>query len=153
MSVGRICSHHVDLADGEETVQAAARRMTERRITTLIVLNRANEPVGIVTDRDLIVRVLAQGKDPREARVDEVMTRSLMTVSEATSIEHALALMRAGEFRRLPVTGGDGILAGLVTLDQILRFLAERFVPVGAPFDDEAPTGTDVSRLRRRAAV
>jgi CBS domain-containing protein len=152
MSVGRICTRYVDLADEEETAQAAARRMAERRVGSLVVLNRANEPVGILTDRDLVVRVLAQGRDPRRARVDEVMTRTLTTVSEATPIEHALALMRAGGFRRLPVTGGDGTLAGLVSLDDILSLLAEEFFHVGSLVEKEMPSGTDATRLRGRAA-
>jgi CBS domain-containing protein len=142
----------VDLADGDESVQVAARRMAERKVGTLVILDQRDEPVGILTDRDLVVRVLAQGKDPRQTRVDEVMTRSLTTVSEATPIEHALALMRAGGFRRLPVTGGDGTLAGLVSLDDILCVLAEEFFHVEAPVEKEMPTGTEATRHRGRAA-
>ncbi len=152
MSVGRICTRYVDLADAEETVQAAARRMAERKVGTLVILNRADEPIGIVTDRDLVVRVLAQGKDPHQTRVEEVMTRSLTTVSEATPIEHALAIMRAGGFRRLPVTAGDGTLAGLVSLDDILSLLAEEFFSVGTLVEKEIPSGIEAARLRRRSA-
>jgi CBS domain-containing protein len=142
----------VDLADGDEPVQAAARRMAERRVGTLVILDHRDEPIGILTDRDLVVRVLAQGKDPRQTRVDEVMTRGLTTVSEATPIEHALALMRAGGFRRLPVTGGDGTLTGLVSLDDILSLLAEEFFNVGALVEKEMPSGTEATRLRGRVA-
>ncbi len=152
MSVGRICTRYVDLADADETSQAAARRMAERKVGTLVILNRANEPVGLLTDRDLVVRVLAQGKDPCQTHVDEVMTRNPETVSEATPIEHALALMRAGGFRRLPVTGSDGTLAGLVSLDDILSLLAEEFFHVGTLVEKEMPSGTDATRLRGRVA-
>ncbi|MBX6313776.1 MAG: CBS domain-containing protein, partial [Isosphaeraceae bacterium] len=65
MSVGRICTRYVDLADAKETVQAAARRMLERKVGTLVILDAAKVPVGLLTDRDLVLRVLAQGKGPR----------------------------------------------------------------------------------------
>jgi CBS domain-containing protein len=126
--------------------------MAERKVGTLVVLNRDDEPIGILTDRDLVLRVLAQGKDPRQTHVDEVMTRSPKTVSEATPIEHALALMRAGGFRRLPITGSDGTLTGLVSLDDILSLLAEEFFHVGTLVEDEMPIGTGATRIRGRAA-
>lgn len=150
MSVGRICTRLVDLADAEETAQAAARRMSEREVGTLVIPDTANQPVGIVTDRDLVVRVLAQGKDPRQTHLGEVMTRNPRVVSEATPIEQALALMRSGGFRRLPVTGGDGALVGLVSLDDILSLLAEEFFHVGTLVEKEMPSGTDATRLRGR---
>lgn len=58
MSVGRICTRTVDLADAEETAQAAARRMAERRVGSLLILDQAKRPVGLLTDRDLVLRVL-----------------------------------------------------------------------------------------------
>ena len=59
MSVGRICTRYVDLADTEETIDAAARRMAERKVGTLVILNPAKGPIGILTDRDLVIRALA----------------------------------------------------------------------------------------------
>ena len=152
MSVGRICTRYVDLADAEETVQAAARRMLERNVGTLVILNHAKEPAGLLTDRDLVLRVLAQGKDPRQTSVGEVMTREPKTVTEGTPIEQALALMRSGACRRLPVVGGDGSLVGLVSPDDILSLLADEFREVGALVDEEMPSGTESTRLRGRPA-
>ncbi len=105
MSVGRICTRYVDLADAEETVQAAARRMLERKVGTLVILNHVRKPAGLLTDRDLVLRVLAQGKDPRQTSVGEVMTREPKTVTEETPIEQALALMRSGACRSSAATG------------------------------------------------
>ncbi|MBX6316443.1 MAG: CBS domain-containing protein, partial [Isosphaeraceae bacterium] len=102
--------------------------------------------------RDLVLRVLAQGKDPRQTSVGEVMTRELKAVTEGAPIEQALALMRSGAFRRLPVVGGDGALVGLVSLDDILSLLAEEFQEVGALVNEEMPSGTENTRLRRRPA-
>jgi CBS domain-containing protein len=145
MSVGRICTRYVDLADAEETAQAAAQRMRDRQVGTLVILDRAKKPVGILTDRDLVTRAVAQGKDPRQTYVDEVMTRNPRTISESAPIEQALALMRSGSFRRIPVIGSDGTLVGLVSLDDILSLLAEEFAQVGTLVENEMPRGTEAT--------
>ena len=150
MSVGRICTRYVDLADPEETVQAAARRMLERKVGTLVILDQAKRPVGLLTDRDLVLRVLAPGQDPRQTSVGAVMTKEPKTVTEGTPIEQALVLMRSGAFRRLPVVGGDGTLVGLISLDDILSLLAEELREVGTLVEREMPSGTESTRLRGR---
>jgi CBS domain-containing protein len=150
MSVGSICTRSIDLADAEETIQAAAYRLRERRVGTLVILDRSNKPVGILTDRDLVTRAVAQGKDPCQTHVGEVMTRNLTTISEAAPIEQALSLMRSGSFRRLPVTASDGSIVGMVTLDDVLSLLAEEFADVGALLAKELPTGVRAIRPRRR---
>lgn len=150
MSVGSICTRSVDLADAEETIHAAAHRLRKRKVGTLVILDRANRPVGILTDRDLVVRAVAQGKDPRQTRVGEVMTRNPTTISESAPIEQALSLMRSGCFRRIPVTGSDHTLVGLVSLDDILSLLAQEFTQVGALVEKEMPSGTEATRPRGR---
>jgi CBS domain-containing protein len=148
MSVRRICTRCVDLADAEETIQAAAERMHERKVGTLVILDRTKMPVGILTDRDLVIRAVAQGKDPRQTHVGDVMTQNPRTISETAPIEQALALMRTGSYRRLPVTASDGTLVGLISLDDILSLLAEEFTQVGALVDKEMPPGIESTRLR-----
>lgn len=143
MSVGCICTRYVDLADAEETIQIAAQRLNKRKVGTLIILDPTKNPVGILTDRDLVIRAVAQGKDPRETHVGDIMTRNPRTISEAAPIEHAFSLMRSGSFRRLPVTGSDGTLVGLVSLDDILTLLSEEFTQVGALIEKEMPPGTE----------
>lgn len=151
MSVGRICTRYVDLADADESVQAAALRMAERKVGTLVILDPARRPLGIVTDRDLALRVVAAGKDPRQTRVDEAMSPSPLTVSEGTPIEQALALMRSGSIRRLLVVDKDNALLGLVSVDDILSLLTEELRDVGRLLEREMPTGTpaDSGRLAR----
>jgi CBS domain-containing protein len=131
MSVGRICCREVDLATVGESVLEAARRLAGQGVGTLLVLNQAKEPVGIITDRDLVLRVLAAGKDPQLTRVGDVMTRDLKVVHEDCPIEEALGLMRAGSFRRLPVVDGHGQLVGILSLDDVLALLAEEFAHIG----------------------
>lgn len=139
LAIGSLCTREVDLADAEETVLDAARRMRERRVGTLVVVDGVGRPVGLVTDRDLAVRVLADGRDPRRTSVAEVMTFRPRTVGEDTPIEAALSLMRSGGFRRLPVVNDDEKLVGIVSLDDVLALLAEEFASIGALLDREAP--------------
>ncbi|MBI1902503.1 MAG: CBS domain-containing protein [Planctomycetia bacterium] len=131
MSVGRICVRDVDTAEAHESVQVAAERMQERGVGTLVVLNAAQEPIGIVTDRDLTARVLARRRDATQTPLSEVMTPGPTTISEEATIESGLSLMRSGGFRRLPVVDRDGKLVGLLSLDDVLTLLAEEFNLIG----------------------
>jgi len=131
MSVGRICVREIDLAAAEESALVAGRRMAERQVGTLIVLDEAKRPIGLITDRDLVLSVLVAGKDPQNTRVGDIMTRDPKIVSEESAIEAALALMRAGSFRRLPVVSRGGELVGILSLDDVLTLLAEEFAHIG----------------------
>jgi CBS domain-containing protein len=138
MSVKRICQCQVDVAEAGETVQAVAERMRQRTVGCLVVVE-GQRPIGIVTDRDLVVRALAEGKNAYTTPIEEVMTADPHTVSEDTAIEDALRLMRSGAFRRLPVVDREGKLAGILTLDDVLMLLAEEFAQVGRMLERETP--------------
>lgn len=138
MSVGRICVREVNVASPEESVQVIARRMADRRVGTLIVLDDAKRPCGLLTDRDLVLRVLAAGEEPGTTTVGDVMTRQPKTIAEDSPIESALALMRAGSFRRLPVVDRDGRLVGIVSLDDVWALLAEEFAQIAGILDRQA---------------
>lgn len=138
MSVGRICIRDVDTVSADETVLIAARRMRDRQVGTLIVVNDRRQPMGLLSDRDLAMRVVAQERDPARTPVAEVMTAMPMTVLETSSIESALGHMRTGRFRRLPVVNGVGEFVGIVTLDDILTLLAEEFSMIGTLLERES---------------
>lgn len=125
MTIGRICQRNVDTARIDESVKAAAQRMGSRVVGTLVVLDDDHVPIGILTDRDLAVRVVGQGRDPNETLVGEVMTERVQTAFEGLPVAEALALMRTHSIRRLPVVGSGGRLLGLVSLDDVLGLLAE----------------------------
>ena len=141
MSVGRICIREVDLAEPDESVQIAAQRMNSRNVGTLIVLDKQSRPIGILTDRDLAIRIVGKGLDPLETVVGEVMSKAPDCVYEETPIETAVAHMRAGPFRRLPVVDDDGKLIGLVSLDDILDLLSEELSEIGRLVRKEGPAG------------
>ena len=91
-----------------------------------------------MTDRDIVTRVVAEGRNPHGTGIRDVMTSRPKTINEETPIESAIAMMRSGGFRRLPVVDQAGKLAGIVTLDDILALFAEEFVDVGLLLDKEA---------------
>ncbi|MCA9140008.1 MAG: CBS domain-containing protein [Planctomycetales bacterium] len=139
MSIGRICTRTVDVAAPDETTQTAAERMKSRKVGTLVVVDNQQRPIGIVTDRDLAVCVVAQGLDPRTTEIETVMSKVPESVTEDTPIESALAIMRRGCHRRLPVVDDDDQLLGLVTLDDILTLLSEEFQEIGQLLQKESP--------------
>jgi CBS domain-containing protein len=157
MSVGRICVREVDTAKPDESVAVVAQRMHQRAVGTLVVVNHAFQVVGLVTDRDLVSRVLAKGRNPLETTVQDVMTMAPKTVSEDTPIESALLTMRTGRFRRLPVVSRAQVLLGLLTLDDVLMLLAEEFTQIGRLLKRETPRAVvenqDISRLQSEARI
>src|SRR5690349_7851538 len=122
--IARICIRDVDTARPNESVDSLARRMHQHGVGCLVVVNPLEQPVGIVTDRDLVQRVMARGLDPSQVSVKEVMSTGLKTIQEDRPIEAALGLMQAGKFRRVPVVDEPGRLTGLITLDDVLMSLA-----------------------------
>ena len=128
----------MDTARYDESAMDAARRMRDKQVGTVVVVD-GERPVGILTDRDLTVRVLAAGLDPNKTRVSEVMTPSPTTVTEETEIAAAVGHMRAGRFRRLPVVGPDGHLRGIIALDDVIGVVATELAEVGPLLLREAP--------------
>jgi CBS domain-containing protein len=137
--VGRICCRDVDTIDRRETVTNVARRMAARGVGTLVVLDDRERPLGLITDRDLAVRVLAETRDPATTPVEAVMTREPKTVTEDTPIEDALALMKSGGFRRLPVIDRSGKMIGMFSLTDVLALSAEEFTMIGGILERERP--------------
>ena len=146
MSVGRICTREVDLADLDESVQVTAERMRTRNVGTLMVTDEEKRPIGIVTDRDLAMRVVAKGLDSASTLVSQVMSALPDTVTENTPIEAAISLMRRGSHRRLPVVDDNGCLLGLVSLDDILDLLSEEFQEIGKLVRKEGSRVLEASR-------
>ena len=138
MSAGQICSREVDIANYDESVLDAARRMRDRQVGALVIVDGMT-PVGVLTDRDLTVRVLAAGLDPPATRVSQVMTPSPTTIREDESIQTGLGYMRSGRFRRLPVVGHDGRLVGILALDDVLELVAEELADIGHLLKRESP--------------
>lgn len=100
------------------SVRAAAELMRERDIGDVVVLEN-NRLCGIVTDRDIVVRVLADGSDPGMVTVGEICSRELTTVPPTASIDDAVRLIRQKAIRRLPVVEDNGEILGIISIGDI----------------------------------
>ena len=105
----------------DETIARAANRMDEAAVGALVVIDEGR-PVGIVTDRDLVVRAMARGY-PLDSRVDSVMTTGLVGIDADEDVRQAIQLFSHHAIRRLPVVEGDQI-RGMITLDDVVIDLA-----------------------------
>jgi signal-transduction protein with cAMP-binding, CBS, and nucleotidyltransferase domain len=131
MSVGRICARTVHVAGPGESAREAARRMVKERVGTLVVLGGDQRPMGFVTDRDLMFRCVAEGRDPAKTPLEMVMSTPVVTVPEELPIEDALVRMAEAGVRRLAVLDRAGCLAGVLALDDVLELLAEESAAIG----------------------
>jgi predicted transcriptional regulator len=135
-----MCTREVLLADQDESTAEATRRMRSNNVGTLVVIDRDDRrPLGLITDRDIAMRVVAEGKHPDETLVREILTDDPITVVESTPIEDALARMRSDGRRRVLVTGEDGALVGLLAMDDILELLAEEMAEIGELIERQEP--------------
>lgn len=139
MSVSDICIRQVDTAEPDEPIQVAAARLRDRCVGMLVVCDANRHPIGVLTDRDIAVRVVADSLDSTETLVSDVMSVAPTCVDEATSLEVALRRMREGPCRRLAVVNARHELVGLVSLDDILTLLAEEFGEIGGLIRSEGP--------------
>lgn len=141
MSVGRICSRVVATTRPEETVQAAAKRMAEHGVGTLVVVRGDGDsrPIGILTDRDIAVRCVAERLDCSKTPVEQVMTHPVRSVHEDMPIEHGILRMSEASARRLVVTGDKDELVGLLSLDDVLDLLIGEVKPLSALLERQQP--------------
>ena len=135
MKVGDICGRNVVTVREFDEVTAAAQLMREKHIGYLVVVepNVADgtlAPAGVLTDRDIVVGIVAKGRDPRTLRVGEVMTREPMLVQEDSTVSSAVRRMREIGVRRMPVVGRMGHLVGVLSLDDVLDSFAEELMDV-----------------------
>lgn len=129
MDVNLICNHNVATIGKNQGVVDAAALMREEHVGDLIVVDTragAQIPVGILTDRDIVVGVIAKRVAPDAVTVADAMTRNLLTVRDDASIEFALREMRRYGVRRAPVVRANGDLVGAIAVDDIIEHIAKQ---------------------------
>jgi CBS domain-containing protein len=128
MNIGEISTVQTVYCKRDESVQGAALLMRKHHVGDLIVVEQLESeriPVGIVTDRDIVVSVIALGLDPASLLVGDIMTDDLLTVSEHDDVYETIERMRFRGIRRVPVVNINGGLTGVVSADDLLEFLAD----------------------------
>ena len=143
MTVGEICRRKLVTVREMDELTAAARLMRIEHIGHIVVvepdpaLQGAAKPVGVVTDRDIVVSVVARGADPHALRVGDVMTPHPLVAQESSSVAWALRQMRRIGVRRLPVVDLAEHLVGVLSLDNVLDALAAELLNVAGSIRNE----------------
>jgi CBS domain-containing protein len=128
MSIGELCNRTVIVTSRTTRLDEAARLMREHHVGSIVVVDETaagSKPVGIVTDRDIVIEVVAAGVSPATVTVEEIMAPDLVVAKEGEDLLDTLTRMRAKGIRRVPVVNGGGTLLGILSLDDMLGVLAE----------------------------
>lgn len=152
MAIGEICSREVVFVARSESCAQAARLMRENHVGSLVVVAKVGTPlmpIGMITDRDLAVGVMALGLDPEKTLVEAVMRPRIALVRENEGLGRAIALMRAEGVRRLPVVDADGNLVGVLAADDLTELFADELSGLAAMIGKSAR----LERAERRAAL
>jgi CBS domain-containing protein len=125
MPVKDIIQRKVVTIEPDDTVMLAAQRMKDKMVGSLVVLD-GDKPAGIITDRDIAIRVVGAGKDPTTP-VKEVMTKDPITIRDDASFFELTKTFRDAAVRRLIVVNKEGKLVGLISIDDVLELLTTEF--------------------------
>ncbi len=135
MPIGAICNREVIFVQRDTTVLEAAQLMRQYHVGALVVVETITDrrmPVGLITDRDLVVEVLATGLDASVMTAGDIMQPESVVVTDNAGLFDTIRLMRDKAVRRLPVVDGQGELIGIVTLDDLQALLVEELGQLSA---------------------
>jgi len=127
MNIGEICNRDTVFTTKDGSISQAAQLMREHHVGDLVVVEEKagrRTPVGILTDRDLVIEILAKDVDMSAVTVGDVMSSELLTARESDGLYETLQRMRSKGVRRVPVVDSGGALAGIVSADDLLDLLA-----------------------------
>jgi CBS domain-containing protein len=128
MLIGEACNREVVVTTRDTVIVQAARLMREHHVGNLVVVEERDGqrfPVGIVTDRDIVVEVVAENVALDALTVGDIMSAELLTAQEEDSVWIVLERMRARGVRRIPVVNAKGVLVGIMAMDDLLGLLSE----------------------------
>jgi len=129
MTVGEVCNRDVVVVDKAESIVTAARLMREHHVGTVVVVEGdegAWKPIGIVTDRDLVLEVLAEELFLGKLRIGDLTGSELITLPESADLLDAIKLMRDRGVRRAPIVDENGRLTGILSVDDVIDVIAEQ---------------------------
>ncbi len=138
MSLGNLCRREIICVNRGTTVREIAKLMEEKNIGSIIVIEEG-KPMGIVTDRDILLRVMNRGLDPEKTPVEEVMTKQIVTLREGMGLFEALQQVKGKGIRRFPIVDTKGNLQGIITLDDIFYLIAKEMSDAAIIIENEWP--------------
>lgn len=129
MSIGELCNREVIVIEPQAMIADAVKLMRRYHVGDLVVVEQRGQqrvPVGMLTDRDIVIEVLAKDVSPGAITVGDAMSGPLVTAREDEDLVDVIARMRAHGVRRMPVVNAAGGLEGILAVDDILELLAEQ---------------------------
>ncbi len=149
MPIGEFCNREVVFATRKTSIPEAAQLMRQHHVGDLVVVDETDGkrvPVGMVTDRDMVVEIIAKSLDFNEFSVGDIMSPQLFSVQDNEGVFETIRLMRAKGIRRIPVVNQAGGLEGIVSADDILDLLAEEMAELAkvAPREQEREAQTRI---------
>lgn len=134
MAIGKLCVREVAVANRNTTVYDAARVMRQFHVGDLVVVDDsegAARPVGIVTDRDIVLSVVATGLDPAVFTLGDLVVKDLVSARDDEGVFEVIQRMRSHGIRRMPVVDREGGLVGIISVDDLVQLLAEEMAELG----------------------
>ena len=133
MPIGDICIQEVFVASRDTTIQDAALLMRQKHVGDVIIVDNAKDarPVGIVTDRDIVISVVAMKLDPEVFTLGDLTSRPLVTAREDQGVFETIQQMRKNAIRRMPIVDREGKIVGIVAVDDLVQLLAEELAELG----------------------
>ena len=131
MTIGKVCNREVVFIHAQASIPEAARLMREYHVGDLVVIKEKTGkrvPVGIITDRDIVLEVIAEGVGMDDVSVGDIMSDNLVTARESDGLLDTVKVMRAKGIRRLPVVNDDNELVGILSVDDLIDLFSEQIV-------------------------
>lgn len=129
MLAGEFCNREVVIVDREATILDAAKLMRSEHVGDVVMTEERDGmkiPTGILTDRDIVVALLAGDVELERVSIEDVMSDDLLCIEEQTGLPETIEKMRQHGVRRAPVVNAEGALVGIVTVDDLLELIAEQ---------------------------
>ncbi len=126
MQVREIMTKDPACCSPESNLQEIAKLMADNDCGEIPVVDESGRPKGVVTDRDIACRAVAEGRDPRQTAARDVMSTPVITVTPEDGVERSLELMEQNQVRRLPVVDESGACCGMIAQADIARQTSER---------------------------
>jgi len=141
MSLHEFCRRRVVSMSREGTIVEACRLMEAHNVGCIVV-EEDGKLCGILTDRDIALKIAGESRDPAKTRVGEVMTKNPVRISVDKGLQELTSLMHSSHVRRVPIVNGVEKVLGIVTLDDLIALISDEMFEIGRTVAEGIPMGT-----------